>query len=158
MWPTFFGPPSNFGGGTKYEPYFLCVWWPTSFFWQWPIWRGKTCRCDHILLTKKYLAGVRSVIFQTTNGWILAKHWVSNTSMTKSLWAHFANFSIQFGWYWLNLEKQTRFKIADGCCQQFSNVPVSTIKSGLPFVKWKSVSFCETKSGFKLHIFRFGET
>ena len=115
-------------------------------------------RFDLKLLTKKYLAGLRSVIFQTTNGWILAKLWVSNTSLTRSLWAHFANFSILFGWFWLILEKQTRLKIADGCCQQFSNVPVSIIKIGLPVVKWKSVSFCETKSGFKLHIFRFGET
>ena len=115
-------------------------------------------RYDLKLLTQKYLAGVRSVIFQTTNGWILAKLWVSNTSLTRSLWAHFANFSILFGWFWLILEKQTRLKIADGCCQQFSNVPVSIIKIGLPFVKWKSVRFRETKSGFKLHIFRFGET
>ena len=73
--------------------------------------------------------------------------------MTRSLWAHFANFLIMVGWFWLIWEKQTRFKIADGCCQQFSNVPGSTIKIGLPVVKWKPVSFCETKSGFKLKNF-----
>ena len=57
------------------------------------------------------------------------------------------------GWFWLIWENQTRLKIADGCCQQFSNVPGLTIKIGLPVVKWKPVSFCETKSGFKLKNF-----
>ena len=57
--------------------------------------------------------------------------------MTRPFWPHIINFSMLFGYFWLILKKQTRLKIAYGCCQQLSDVPVSIIKIGLAFAERK---------------------
>ena len=129
----------------KYSCYFLAILWKQGpvlpMFWN--------------LRQTLFLLDVLWGIWQTTKKCVLAHFWTETYFQTDPFIAILTNFSLYFWHFKPVRDKKMRLQIQEASCLQFSDVSFLTLKGGLPLVKWKLVSFCETSGGFKLVMSHF---